>query len=479
MSLNNVTRIFFVVLTSYFLTPFSVFAGSANAVTNLSPGELLGVNWLLVSVVLIVSLVLFIFFWFKVDYMSISTKMVGILIIPILVVLVMTMEGVGYVKIDEQSLERTIIIIAVLGILFTIAIGVIIARSIAHSLAVLVSQATAMENGDLRQKIDIVTHDEIGQLQKSLSAMQEKMKNTVLEINTGATELSDAAEQVSQGNTDLSQRTQEQASSLEEISSSMEEMTSTVNQNSDNAEQASDIALEARIQADKGSVLGHGVVTAMKEIDGSSEKISNIIGVIDEIAFQTNLLALNAAVEAARAGDQGRGFAVVASEVRNLAGRSAVAAKEIKALIQESVEKVKDGTKLVGESGSVLNDIVEAVKKAGDRISEIAVASKEQAQGISQVNQALLQMDQMTQGNAALVEEASATSEALGRHAQHLIDLVSSFNTGDEIKIDIEEMTAEPIEEISLKPDSHQVNTGMLSLPKEHNAENSDEWKDF
>ncbi|MFC1588713.1 methyl-accepting chemotaxis protein [Pseudomonadota bacterium] len=408
-----------------------------------------------------------------------SARLLGLLAPMILMVLVIVMEGIG----EEQAevAVRTMNIIAIIGVLLSIVIGLIIIQSVNYSLKAMVEQTTAIANGDLSQQINIVTDDEIGQLQKSLKIMQEKMKSTVMGIYAGTTELSGAAEQVAQGNTDLSQRTQEQASSLEEISSSMEEMTSTVNQNAENADEASDIALDARIQADKGSVVVHDMVAAMREIDASSAKIADILGVIDDIAFQTNLLALNAAVEAARAGDQGRGFAVVAGEVRNLAGRSAVAAKEIKVLIQESVDKVNDGTSLADVSAGVLNDIVEAVKKVGDRVSEISAASKEQAQGIGQVNQALLQMDEMTQGNAALVEEASATSEAVGAQAQHLIDIVSTFDIGKGSSADLAEVEveAEP-EEVSLISDQRPVEKAALPhRSMQRDSEADDEWKDF
>ena len=408
-----------------------------------------------------------------------SARLLGLLAPMILMVLVIVMEGIG----EEQAevAVRTMNIIAIIGVLLSIVIGLIIIQSVNYSLKAMVEQTTAIANGDLSQQINIVTDDEIGQLQKSLKIMQEKMKSTVMGIYAGTTELSGAAEQVAQGNTDLSQRTQEQASSLEEISSSMEEMTSTVNQNAENADEASDIALDARIQADKGSVVVHDMVAAMREIDASSAKIADILGVIDDIAFQTNLLALNAAVEAARAGDQGRGFAVVAGEVRNLAGRSAVAAKEIKVLIQESVDKVNDGTSLADVSAGVLNDIVEAVKKVGDRVSEISAASKEQAQGIGQVNQALLQMDEMTQGNAALVEEASATSEAVGAQAQHLIDIVSTFDIGKGNSADLAEVEveAEP-EEVSLISDQQPVEKAALPhRSMQRDSEADDEWKDF
>jgi methyl-accepting chemotaxis protein len=204
-----------------------------------------------------------------------------------------------------------------------------------------------------------------------------------------------------------------------------------VKQTADNAGQANQLAMAARQQAEKGGAVVSTAVNAMGAINVASKKIADIIGVIDEIAFQTNLLALNAAVEAARAGEQGRGFAVVATEVRNLAGRSATAAKEIKALIQDSVAKVEEGSKLVDESGKTLDEIVNSVKKVTDIVAEIAAASREQSSGIEQVNKAVMQMDQTTQQNAALVEEAAAASQAIVEQAVALSGMISFYNVGD------------------------------------------------
>jgi methyl-accepting chemotaxis protein len=261
--------------------------------------------------------------------------------------------------------------------------------------------------------------------------MLDTTAELVKRVKGAAAEVQAGAEEISKGNLNLSQRTEQQASSLEETASSMEEMTSTVKQTADNAGQANQLAMAARLQAEKGGVVVSSAVNAMGGINTASKKIADIIGVIDEIAFQTNLLALNAAVEAARAGEQGRGFAVVATEVRNLAGRSATAAKEIKALIQDSVSKVDEGSKLVDESGRTLDEIVNAVKKVTDIVAEIAAASREQSAGIEQVNKAVMQMDQTTQQNAALVEEASAASQAIVEQAQALNGMISRYNVGD------------------------------------------------
>jgi methyl-accepting chemotaxis protein len=251
-------------------------------------------------------------------------------------------------------------------------------------------------------------------------------------MNLAATEVRAGAEEISRGNADLSRRTEEQASSLEETSSSMEEMTSTVKNNADNAAQANQLAAAARAQAERGGSVVGAAVAAMGEINASSKRIADIIGVIDAIAFQTNLLALNAAVEAARAGEQGRGFAVVASEVRNLASRSAGAAREIKGLIQDSVGKVAEGTKLVDESGKVLEEIVIGVKKVTEVVAEIASSSREQSAGIEQVNKTITMMDDVTQQNAVLVEEASAAAQALTEQATNLTQLIARYRVGED-----------------------------------------------
>ncbi len=272
---------------------------------------------------------------------------------------------------------------------------------------------------------------EFAVLCNAINTAGTSLRKTVSKVRETTNSIASASSEIAQGNTDLSQRTEEQASSLEETASSMEELTSTVKQNADNARRANQLASDARTQAEKGGEIVGKAVGAMGAINQSSKKIADIIGVIDEIAFQTNLLALNAAVEAARAGEQGRGFAVVATEVRNLAQRSAAAAKEIKALINDSVEKVDDGTRLVDESGKTLQEIVVAVKKVSDIISEIAAASQEQSSGIDQVNKAVTQMDEVTQQNAALVEEAAAASEALDDQARQLEDLMAFFKVSD------------------------------------------------
>jgi methyl-accepting chemotaxis protein len=291
----------------------------------------------------------------------------------------------------------------------------------------------AATEGDLLARIP--TEGKTGEILALCGGVNSLLDATMLvikNVKSAALLVQSGAEEISRGNTDLSQRTEEQASSLEETASSMEEMTASVKQTADNAAKADQLATAARQKAEVGGTIVGSAVTAMREINTSSKRIADIIGVIDAIAFQTNLLALNAAVEAARAGEQGRGFAVVASEVRNLAGRSAAAAKEIKALIQDSVTKVEEGGKLVDESGKALEDIVTSVKKVTDIVGEIASASREQSSGIEQVGKAVLEMDEVTQQNAALVEEAAAASQSIVVQAQSLNHLIAHYHVGEE-----------------------------------------------
>ena len=290
---------------------------------------------------------------------------------------------------------------------------------------------SAVLDGRLGERIDLQDKSGFFALMSAgINRLADTTAEVVARVQRVTREVRQGADEISAGNANLSQRTEEQSSSLEETASSMEEMTTTVKQNADNAAQASQLALAARDQADRGGTVVNQAVAAMSGINEASTRIAAIIGVIDEIAFQTNLLALNAAVEAARAGEQGRGFAVVASEVRSLAGRSATAAKEIKALIEDSVHRVEDGTVLVAQSGQTLAKIVTAVKKVSDIVAEIAAASREQSLGIEQVNRAVMQMDDLAQQNAALVEQAAAASEAMVEQVRGLNDMLARFHIG-------------------------------------------------
>ncbi|MEY4590571.1 MAG: hypothetical protein RL497_2647, partial [Pseudomonadota bacterium] len=288
----------------------------------------------------------------------------------------------------------------------------------------------AMSRGNLSERITREYLGSFGQLRTDANSTADKLTEIISKIRQSAGSIHSAASEIAQGNADLSQRTEEQASSLEETASSMEEMTSTVRQSADNAQKANDLAVQAQGKAQTGGQVVSRAVQAMEDINSASKKIADIISVIDEIAFQTNLLALNAAVEAARAGEQGRGFAVVAGEVRNLAQRSAGAAKEIKELIRDSVTKVQDGRELVNESGKTLGEIVSAVEVVCQMMRDIASAAREQTAGIEQVNTAVSQMDEMTQQNAALVEEATAASQSMVDQANDMAQLVSFFNVG-------------------------------------------------
>jgi methyl-accepting chemotaxis protein len=300
--------------------------------------------------------------------------------------------------------------------------------------------------GDLTQKIEIHSTNEIGRLLLGLKDMNDSLVKIVGEVRSGTETIATASGEIASGNQDLSTRTEQQASALEMTASSMEQLTSTVKQNAEHARQANTLAASASDVAVKGGKVVAQVVDTMSSINESSKKIVDIIGVIDGIAFQTNILALNAAVEAARAGEQGRGFAVVATEVRSLAQRSAAAAKEIKTLIGDSVDKVEAGGKLVGEAGATMDEIVASVKRVTDIMGEITAATGEQEAGIGQINLAIGEMDGMTQQNAALVEQAAAAAESLQDQAGNLVEVVSLF------KLDGMHQIAAPIHHAAPQP---------------------------
>ena len=326
---------------------------------------------------------------------------------------------------------------AISGIILSmvlLAVGIFLAWRLVHSISDPLNQAVgtidAIAAGDLTRELSSTRKDEFGHMLRSLSAMSARLRSVVSEVRHGVDSVSSASVEIANGNHDLSARTEQTASNLEETAASMEQLTATVSQSADTARQANQLAGTAAQAAARGGEVVGQVVSSMQQITDSSRKISDIIGTIDGIAFQTNILALNAAVEAARAGEQGRGFAVVASEVRSLAQRSAEAAKEIKTLISASVENVESGSAQVAQAGQSMEEIVSSVQRVSDLIGEITASSTEQRDGIAQVNQAVTHLDQMTQQNAALVEESTAAAASMRDQAQKLAEVVSMFNVG-------------------------------------------------
>ena len=339
-------------------------------------------------------------------------------------------------QMDEarQGVEsRTASMLVLIGVALLLGLAVLIpltffsVRSITRSLAQASELAERIAGGDLSHDVQVQNKDEVGLLVEAMGRMQEALRGLVRQVQEAAGNISTASAEIASGNHDLSHRTEQTAASLEETASSMDLLTSTVQQSAESSSHASNFATTAAEVAGRGGAVVAQVVSTMDQITTSSRKIADITGVIDGIAFQTNILALNAAVEAARAGEQGRGFAVVASEVRSLAGRSAEAAKEIKALIGASVERVEDGARLVGQAGETMTEIVGSVRRVSDIIGEITSSSAEQRDNIAQISQAVRQLDQMTQQNAALVEQSTAASESLREQASGLTRAVSQF----------------------------------------------------
>lgn len=330
---------------------------------------------------------------------------------------------------DKKNATMMSLALMAFSLIAAVMAGWRFSRTVTTPISVAVGAARRITEGDLTSTIPVTGTDETGHLLQALNEMRESLRSIVGRVRTGTDIIATASSEIAAGNLDLSSRTEQQASSLEETSSSMEELTATVKENADNARQADNLAKMASEVASKGGAVVAQVVGTMTAINDSSRKIADIISVIDGIAFQTNILALNAAVEAARAGDQGRGFAVVAAEVRTLAQRSAGAAKEIKALIGDSVEKVESGAKLVDDAGMTMGEIVISIKRVTDIMGAITSASHEQTAGIVQINQAITEMDAVTQQNAALVEEAAAAAESLRDQAAALAQVVAVFKT--------------------------------------------------
>jgi len=395
--------------------------------------------------------------------------------------------------VDEQYRSGRTILIAV-GVLALLA-GIIaswrLSDGITRPLRRAVQATSAVAAGDLSTHVVVDRKDEIGQLLQGLHDMSQNLLKTVREVRSGADTIATASSEIATGNLDLSSRTEQQAGSLEETASAIEQLTSTVKQNADNAREANQLALTAsNVAVEGGAVVGQ-VVDTMGAINESSRRIVDIISVIDGIAFQTNILALNAAVEAARAGEQGRGFAVVASEVRSLAQRSASAAKEIKTLIDDSVDKVGSGTRLVEQAGKTMTEVVSSVKRVSDIVAEISAATQEQSTGIGEVNHAITQMDQVTQQNAALVEEAAAAAGSLQEQAAKLAQVVSVFKLDDH-QVMAAPKPAAPIRNVTPQrpviaaakpaPAGNPPKTRAIAAPQPRQApakENADDWETF
>jgi methyl-accepting chemotaxis protein len=387
------------------------------------------------------------------------------------------------------------IVLLVVGTLLSAVFGFLISRSLLNQLggepSFAVTIAGRIAEGDLTAVIETKPNDQ-SSLLFAMKRMNESLAGIVSDVRGSTDAITTAAQEIAAGNGDLSQRTEQQASNLEETASSMEELTSTVKQSADNAKQANQLAVNASNIAVKGGLAVNEVVQTMVSISASSKKIVDIISVIEGIAFQTNILALNAAVEAARAGEQGRGFAVVAGEVRNLAQRSAAAAKEIKVLIGDSVDKVDAGSKQVDQAGATMAEIVQAVKRVTDIMSKIAAASSGQSAGIEQVNRAIIQMDDVTQQNAALVEEAAAAAEAMQKQVNVLYAAMGIFKLEADrgsVRTSVVKpvVLAERLRQKTIAKTAiaaHTTSAVVASLKKEHkrvNVKEDDEadWKEY
>ncbi|WP_427912778.1 methyl-accepting chemotaxis protein [Ramlibacter sp. MMS24-I3-19] len=378
---------------------------------------------------------------------------------------------------DAAAAARAGVTVLTVAALLTLLAGVGLAwaltRSVVKPLRRAQEVAEAIADGDLTVHAQAHGRDEVAQLMAAMERMAASLRRIVGEVRQSSDNIATGSTQIATGNVDLSQRTEEQASNLQQTAASMKQLTTTVRTNADTARQASQLAGQASTVARQGGEVVGQVVHTMEAITGASRRIAEITSVIDGIAFQTNILALNAAVEAARAGEQGRGFAVVASEVRSLAQRSADAAKEIKALIGDSVGKVEDGSRQVGEAGRTMEDIVRQVHQVAELIGRITAATQEQTEGIAHVDDAVQQLDQVTQQNAALVEQSAAAAESLKQQARQLVEAVGAFRLGEEgMRTAIAQAQATSREIVRAEPVRRPTAT-----PKD--ARGDDDWQSF
>ena len=393
-------------------------------------------------------------------------------------------DSAARISAQYQGGRNLLVALGTLAILIGAGFALAITRSITGPIGAAVRVAEAVSKGDLTSDIVAASGDETGKLMSTLKTMNDNLVGIVEQVRSSTDTISTASSEIADGNADLSARTEQQASALEETAASMEQLTSTVKFNAENARQANQLAISASQVASKGGTVVSEVVATMGSINDSSRRIVDIISVIDGIAFQTNILALNAAVEAARAGEQGRGFAVVAAEVRNLAQRSAAAAKEIKTLIGDSVDKVETGSRLVDEAGKTMTEVVASIARVTSIMNDITTASDEQRDGIEQVNQAITQMDTVTQQNAALVEQAAAAAASMQEQAARLSEVVGVFTLNRLAAAPPRTAAAAPARAIARAPVAQLARVaigaiGSTPAPRKPVVAAKDEWEEF
>lgn len=378
-----------------------------------------------------------------------------------------------------QLFEFIGLAVVLLSLIMLVVLRYGLAVMIVRPLNQAVTHFQHIANADLSHRISVYSNNEIGRLFAAMREMQQGLGRTVSTVRESSGSIHIGTREIASGNADLSSRTEQQAASIEETATSMEQLTATVKQNADNARQASTLANDASSTAGHGGEVVDQVITTMQGISTSSQKISDITGVIDSIAFQTNILALNASVEAARAGEQGRGFAVVAGEVRNLASRSAAAAKEIKTLIDDSVNQVQQGSGLVDQAGATMREVVSAVRRVTDIMDEISAASQEQSDGIVQVSTAITQLDDVTQQNASLVQQAAAAAASLEEQASRLEHAVSVFRLGEHDDRSTSMAVETPRMALPSAPPKTQAASNTPARSRQLATEGVDDWEEF